>query len=124
MQNVTLEGKKYVILPREEYDRLAKSARLPAFPEPNERGNYPAVEYARVSIARSLIQRREALGWTQADAARKAGIPVATLCRLETGKTTPSIATVDKLDRVLTSAEGGGAKKRSGTRGRRKAAPR
>ena len=36
--------------------------------------------------------------------ARRAGIRVETLCRIETGKHTPSVPTIDKLDRALKQA--------------------
>jgi hypothetical protein len=42
------------MLLREEYDRLttlATAADLPALPEPNARGNYPAIEYGRASLS-------------------------------------------------------------------------
>ena len=104
-QTLTLDGKSYVVVPRDEYDRLVKASRLPALPEPDEDGNYPAVEYARASLARKIIRRREKVGWTQAELARRAGLRVETLCRLETGKVTPSTATVDKLDRALRKSE-------------------
>ncbi len=105
MQTVTLDGKQYVMLPREEYDRLTRAARLPALPEPGADGNYPAVEYGRVSLARKIILRREALGWSQAELARQAGVRVETLNRLETGKVTPALATVDKLHHAMAAAE-------------------
>ena len=53
-QTILLEGKPYVVLPREEYDRLttlAKAGELPPLPAPDAQGNYPAVEYARASLA-------------------------------------------------------------------------
>ena len=80
-------------------------ARLLPLPEPDADGNYLAIEYARASLARKLILRREALGWSQAELARRAGIRVETLCRIETGMVTPSLASVDKLDRALRKQE-------------------
>jgi transcriptional regulator with XRE-family HTH domain len=68
-------------------------------------GNFPAVAYAPVSLALKLIRRRRAAGLTQAELARLAGIRVETLNRWEKGKTTPSVATVDRLARVLEQAE-------------------
>lgn len=53
-QAILLEGKPYVVLPRDEYDRLttlAKAGELPPLPQPDAQGNYPAVEYARASCA-------------------------------------------------------------------------
>ncbi len=107
-QDITLGDKHYVIIPRDEYNRLARAARLPQLPELDADGTYPAVEYARASLARKMILRREALGWSQAALARRSGVRVETLCRLETGKVTPSLGTVDKLDRALSAAEKAG----------------
>ena len=103
-QSITLEGKAYVVLPREEYERLsglAKAAELPPLPEPNERGNYPAVEYSRVTLARNLIRDRVQAGLNQRQLAELAGVRVETICRLEAGKHVPTIATVDKIDRAI-----------------------
>jgi DNA-binding XRE family transcriptional regulator len=108
---VTLAGKTFVILEHSEYERLRSLAHasddsgLPSLPKPDATGNYPAVPYARASLARKLIRRRQAAGLTQVELARRAGIRPETLNRLEQGRHTPSVATVDKLDRALTKAE-------------------
>lgn len=104
---VKLDGREYVILARDEYDRLtglARVAEMPALPEPDEDGNYPAVDYARASIARDVVRERAELGLSQRDLARLAGVRVETLCRIETGKHTASTATLAKLDRALSRA--------------------
>ncbi len=106
-QTVLLEGKPYVLLPRDEYERLttlAKAAELPPMPRPDAQGNYPAVQYARASLARKIIRDRVAVGLSQRDLALRAGVRVETLCRIETGKHTPSVPTIDKLDRALKQA--------------------
>jgi len=106
-QSVEIDGRPYVILPREEYERLttlAKAAELPPLPERNENGNYPAVAYARASLARKIIRDRAAAGLTQKQLAQRAGVRVETLCRIETGKHTPSLPTIEKLDRALKRA--------------------
>jgi ribosome-binding protein aMBF1 (putative translation factor) len=106
-QTILLEGKPYVVLPRDEYDRLttlAKAGELPPLPRPDAQGNYPAVEYARASLARKIIRDRVAVGLSQRELAARAGVRVETLCRIETGKHTPSVPTIDKLDRVLKQA--------------------
>jgi DNA-binding XRE family transcriptional regulator len=103
-QTIMLEGRPYVVLPRDEYERLstlAKAGELPPFPKPNAQGNYPAVEYARASLARKIIRDRVAAGLSQRELATLAGVRVETLCRIETGKHTPSVPTMDKLDRAL-----------------------
>ena len=114
-QTITLDDKPYVVIPREEYDSLVRAARLPKLPEPDAEGNYPAVEYARASLARKLVLRRDTAGWSQAELARRSGVRVETLCRIETGKVTPALATVEKLDRALRETEGG---RMSGTKSR------
>jgi DNA-binding XRE family transcriptional regulator len=106
-QTIVVDGKPYVLLPRDEYDRLttlAKAADLPPLPEPDAQGNYPAVEYARASLARKIIRDRVAAGLTQRELAKLAGISFEHLCRLETGKHVPSVPTIDKIDRALKRA--------------------
>ncbi len=104
VQGLVFDGKPYVIVPRDEYDRLttlAKAADLPPLPKPDSQGNYPAVEYARASLARKIIRDRVAAGLSQRELAKRAGVRVETLCRIETGKHVPSVATIDKIDRAL-----------------------
>jgi len=81
------------------------SAATVRLPRPNAAGNVPAVAFARATLARKLIRDRRRVGLTQAELARRANIRPETLNRLEQGKHSPSIATVDKLDRALTKAE-------------------
>lgn len=108
IQMLQIAGKPYVLLPREEYDRLtllAKAEALPPVPAADARGTVPAVDYARASIARKIITRRAELGLSQRDLAKLAGVRVETLCRIETGKVTPTVATIERIDRALTKAE-------------------
>ncbi len=77
----------------------------PLMPPPDADGNYPAVETMRAMLARKLIRRRRAVGLSQAALARLAGVRPETLNRLEQGKHSASIATIDKLDRALRRAE-------------------
>ena len=113
---VKLDGRDYVILARSDYDRLtklAKAADLPPLPEPDAHGNYPAVDYARASLARNIIRGRVEAGLTQLALAKLAGIRNETLCRLERGQHTPSVATIARIERALKQAAGG---KRNGRR--------
>ncbi|MBI2477678.1 MAG: helix-turn-helix transcriptional regulator [Planctomycetia bacterium] len=106
-QTILVDGKPYVLLPRAEYERLttlAKAADLPPLPAPDADGNFPAVEYARASLARKIIRDRVANGMTQRELAKLAGISVEHLCRLETGKHVPSVPMIDKIDRALKQA--------------------
>jgi DNA-binding XRE family transcriptional regulator len=110
VQNVQFGGESYVILPRADYEKLttlAKAADLPPLPQAKAGGNYPAVEYARASLARKMIRARVAAGLSQRELARRAGVRPETLCRIETGKHTPSVPTIDKIDRALRRAAKG-----------------
>jgi DNA-binding XRE family transcriptional regulator len=101
---IVIEGKAYVLLPREEYERLstlARAAELHPLPEPDAKGNYPAVEYATASLARKIIRDRAAAGLTQRKLAELAGISFENLCRIETGKHVPSVPTIEKIDRAI-----------------------
>jgi transcriptional regulator with XRE-family HTH domain len=77
---------------------------IPPLPEPDGDGNYPAVEYARASLARKIIRDRGAVGLSQRELATRAGISFEDLCRIETGKHTPNVGTVDKIDRAQKKA--------------------
>jgi ribosome-binding protein aMBF1 (putative translation factor) len=104
---MTLNNETFVLLPREEYQDLlarAHGVTLPEYPRPDRKGRRPAVAFARASIAREIITRRLAAGWTQERLARKAGVRVETVSRLEGAKHHPQQATIDKIDRALTAA--------------------
>ena len=103
----TVDGQRMVTLTESEYEHLLRKADLwePLLPEPNAQGNYPAKEYMVASLARKIIRHRRRLGLTQVELAQRAGIRPETLNRAESGKHTPSIATVEKIDRALTEAE-------------------
>jgi DNA-binding XRE family transcriptional regulator len=106
-QTIMVDGKPYVLLPRDEYEKLttlAKAADLPPLPQPDAKGNYPAVEYALASLARKIIRDRVAAGLTQRKLAKLAGISFEHLCRIETGKHIPGVPTIDKIDRALKQA--------------------
>ena len=107
-QTIVLDGKRFVILPEDEYRRLS------ALPPADSSGNRPAVAAMRAVLARDIVRDRQRVGWSQAELARRAGIRVETLNRIETGKHTPSVATIEKLDTALRAAT-----KRDGRRQRR-----
>jgi predicted transcriptional regulator len=84
---------------------MRSETELPAFPPANAKGNRPAVAFARVSIARKIIEQRRALGISQQELARMAGVRQETISRLESGKHSPTIRTVDKIDQALQREE-------------------
>src|SRR5437016_564266 len=92
VKRVTVKGQRMVMLTEGEYDRLLQKVDEwePALPAPNQRGNFPALETLDALLARDILRDRRRLGLSQADLARKAGIAVNTLNRIEQGKRSPS----------------------------------
>lgn len=110
-----LAGREWVIVPREEFERLEKLARvseLPPLPDADADGSFPAARFARASIARTIVRARVSAGWSQRRLAELAGVRVETLCRIEKGRTTASTATISRIDRVLRRAQSAGTVKR------------
>lgn len=111
-QVVTKQGKRFVMVPLMEWRRVerltVKSAKpaviLPALPSPDQEGHVPALAYIQVSIARDIVRERTALGLTQQQLAKLAGIRNETLCRLESGKHSPTVRTVEKIEKALQKA--------------------
>src|SRR5215212_10239480 len=96
IQTLNIGGKKFVLLPQAEYRRLTRreATVVPRMPALAPDGTYPAAPAMRVMMARKIIAARRAVGLSQAELARKAGIRVETLNRLEKGKHTPDLATM------------------------------
>ncbi|MCC6581446.1 MAG: helix-turn-helix domain-containing protein [Phycisphaeraceae bacterium] len=119
-QIVKLGGVEFVVMERSAFERLAtkaKAADLPAMPKPDKDGNYPAVEYARASLARKIVHQRAELGLTQKELAKLAGLPVENLCRIERGNVSPRLGTLAKIERALEQARANVKGKRHGKRG-------
>ena len=107
-KRMTLKGKRMVLLEESEFNRLLRQADEwePLLPEPDADGNYPAVEFAFASLAIDIIRDRRRLGLTQAELARRAGIRLETLDRIESGLRRPSaVRTIEKIDQALTETE-------------------
>jgi ribosome-binding protein aMBF1 (putative translation factor) len=118
VQTLTLGGERFVVLPEAVYIRLTGEPPEPPLPPASERGNYPARELTRAVMGRDIIRSRRALGWSQAELARRAGIRPETLNRIEQAKRSPSLATFDKVHRALEvgEAEQSKAARRKGKR--------
>ena len=106
-QRITVKGKRMVMLEEPEFDRLLLKADEwePLLPEQDADGTYPALEAMRVTLALNIIRHRRRLGLTQADLARRAGIRPESLNRIEQGRVSPSVRTVEKIDAALRDAE-------------------
>jgi DNA-binding XRE family transcriptional regulator len=105
VQTITLSGERFVILLEADYRQLLGERAEPALPATDAQGNYPAAEALRVVLARKIIRRRRAAGITQVELAKRAGIRPETLNRLEQGKHTPTVETINKIDKALARIE-------------------
>lgn len=118
-QSIVVAGKRFVLIEETEYHRLCDAEQneppLPAFPKPDSRGYVPALEYIDVSIVRDIIQLRRKAGLSQQELADRAGVRQETVSRIESGKHKPSIATVDKLWKVLNKPKSKSNTKRRAT---------
>lgn len=106
VQTLKAADQELVVLTRKEFDELMEKAGvLPPLPPADERGYRPALETVAVHIARSLISDRIRVGLTQKELARRAGVRLETVCRIESGKQKPSRETILRLDKAIKAAE-------------------
>jgi len=109
-QHLNIDGKRYVLLPESDYESLCGRAGeaialdesdLPPLPKPDKNGQFPALEYTRIALARDIIRDRKAVRLTQTKLAELAGIRQETLSRIESGKYKAAVKTIEKIDQVL-----------------------
>jgi DNA-binding XRE family transcriptional regulator len=113
LQRIEVAGQRFVLVEEGEYERLCARASetvplddedMPPLPEPDKEGRFPALEYARVSLARDLIRDRRAAGITQEQLAKLAGTRQETISRIEGGNYTASSKLIERIDRAIQSA--------------------
>lgn len=105
MQTVEIDGKKLVILTEKAFEELMEKAGvLPPLPPTDERGASDALAFADAAIARKLISRRIRAGWTQKELAKRAGVRLETISRIEGGKNSPTRETMTRVDGALRKA--------------------
>jgi ribosome-binding protein aMBF1 (putative translation factor) len=112
-QRIEVAGQHFVLIAEAEYEQLCARAGkavlvndddLPSLPKPDEQGRFPALDYARVSLARDIIRDRRAAGLTQQELADLAKTRQETISRIEGGKYTASVKLIDRIDDVLQAA--------------------
>jgi DNA-binding XRE family transcriptional regulator len=101
---ISIANDELIVLSRKDFDDLMeKAGMLPGRPRRDPRGNVPARAAIDVSIARELITDRVRHGWTQTELARRSGVRLETISRIESGKHIPRRETLLKLDRALSA---------------------
>ena len=101
---ITKHGKKFALVPMDDYRQLIAEPPLPEYPPVDADGTSDALADARVSIARALIRERRAAGLTQQQLAKFAGVRQETISRIESGKHTATVRIGDKLDKAIKKA--------------------
>ncbi len=114
IQRIEVAGQRFVLVEEAEYERLCAKASetvplddegLPPLPKPDKQGRFPALEYARVSLARDVIRDRRVAGLTQQQLAELAGTRQETISRIGSGTYTASHKLVERIDRAIKSAK-------------------
>ncbi|MGC9260148.1 MAG: helix-turn-helix transcriptional regulator [Phycisphaerae bacterium] len=112
VQTIELDGRRRVIIDEPDYLKLLERAgvpkrefNMPELPGKLPGGGYPALEYAKASLARKIIRTRRRMGLSQVDLARRAAIPAETLCRIEKARYNTTIAMAERIDQALKAAE-------------------
>ena len=74
---------------------------MPPLPERDGQGNRPAVAMVQTLMARRVIRAREAMKLSRSELARRSGVCVETITRIESGRHTPRSSTISKIAQVL-----------------------
>ncbi len=102
IQSIPIANDELVVLSRHDFEMLMEKAGvLPSRPRPRKDGSVDARAAVDVSIARSLVQDRIKRGWTQTELARRSGVRVETISRIEAGKHIARRETLLKLEQAL-----------------------
>ncbi len=100
---IEIEGKRYVLIAEAQYRKLIDTSHdhLPPLPPADTQGYRPALPFIDASIARDIIRERRAAGLSQQQLADAAGLRQETLSRLESGKHSPTVRTLKKIETAL-----------------------
>jgi DNA-binding XRE family transcriptional regulator len=96
-RTVELDGSRYVILRESVFQAICRKAGIRLSPLAADEPPPSAFEVDQPSLAERLAQRRQAVGLSQAELARRAKVRPETLNRIERGRVTPDFATIRKL---------------------------
>lgn len=99
IQTIRTTNEELIVIGRSEFEALMEKAGvLPKLPPADKHGNRDAVAFADTVIAREIISRRIKAGWTQKELAKRSGVRMETISRVEGGKNCPTQETIERLD--------------------------
>jgi ribosome-binding protein aMBF1 (putative translation factor) len=107
MTTLNIRGEQYVLVSAKAYDRLVARAEdrpVPPLPEADEKGRRPALATVRAAMARNIIRRRMAAGWSPQELARRAKTRPATISRIESGTHRVQRDVIRRIDHALKAA--------------------
>jgi DNA-binding XRE family transcriptional regulator len=106
---VELGGVRYAMVPEAVLVAVCRRAGVSATvkgAEPPSSLDAAPGELDGARVARRIADRRKQAGLTQAELARRAGVRVETVNRIERGHVTPDFGTIRKLVQAMFEAEG------------------
>jgi ribosome-binding protein aMBF1 (putative translation factor) len=102
---VELDGVRYVILRESVFQTICQKAGVDLADHHTTKGGSPDLDLDQPLLADRLTRRRQAVGLSQAELARRAAVRPETLNRIERGRVTPDFATIRKLVVAINAAE-------------------
>lgn len=102
---LTLSGVSYAVIPERVLSELARRAGVAIQADQADGTASAILPLGGERIAERLVERRQAAKLSQAELARRAGVRVETLNRIERGHTTPDFTTVRRLVEALQTSE-------------------
>ncbi len=107
---VELGGVAYAIVPVAELAAVCRRAGITAVPRggavPSPLDVATPEELGGANVARRIADRRKRAGLTQGELARRAGVRIETVNRIERGHVMPDFGTIRKLVQAMLEAEG------------------
>jgi DNA-binding XRE family transcriptional regulator len=98
LRTLVLDGREYVLVPRSEWE--AQGGRNV---DASGASGY-TIGDVRFTLAQRVVAMRKQAGWSQAELARRAGVRVETISRLENGLHMPGARTFEKIERAVRRA--------------------
>lgn len=105
IQTIPAVNDELVVIRRRDFEALMEKAGvLPKLPPADKHGNRDALAFADAVIAREIVSRRIKVGWTQKELAKRSGVRMETISRVEGGRNCPTQETIERIDAAFRKA--------------------